>query len=101
MILIESILETVVENINKEINDKTMKIILAIIFIIFYLFIVSGLLSLGINLLGNSYFLGILFILVAILIFVFFLCKFIIIYSNKKNKKISILSKLFGFEKKK
>ena len=100
MVVIESILETIVDNINSEIKDKGMKIILAIIFVLFYLFIVSGTMSIGINILNKDYFLGIIFILLSILIFVFFLTKFIIIYNKKMNKKMTKLSKIFKIIKK-
>ena len=101
MVIIESILETVVENINNEVKSIIAKIILAVVFVIFYLFIVAGIMTIGFGLIDKNIFLGSLFILVAILIFVFFLARFIIIYNKRLKRKLSFLSKLFKVEKKK
>ena len=100
MILVNSILETIVERLDDEINSNIVKIILAIIFVLFYLFIVAGILAIGFNLIENSFFLGAIFILLGLLIFVFFLIKFIIVYCKKLNKELSKLSKIFKIKKK-
>lgn len=100
MAVIESILETVVDNINDEVKNKLGKTILAIAFIILYLFIVAGIMTIGIGFIDKNIFLGAIFILIAIIIFVFFLARFIIVYNKRLNKKKTILSKLFKIEKK-
>lgn len=101
MIVVDSILETIVENLSSEVKSKVMKLVIAVVFIFFYLFIVSGIIAIGFGFIDKNIFLGSIFILIAIIIFVFFTAKFIIIYNKKMNKKKSFLSKLFKIEKKK
>ena len=100
MIIVNSILETIAENLDDELESKPIKIFLAIVFVLFYLFIVAGIMSIGFGFIDKNFFLGSIFILVAILLFVFFLTKFILVYSKKLNKKNNILSKLFKIDKK-
>ena len=100
MLIVESILETVVENINDEIKNNTAKIILAVIFVLFFLFIVASIMSIGFGFFGKNFFLGSFFILIALVIFVFFLSKFIIIYSKRVNKLSVKIAKLFKINKK-
>lgn len=100
MLIVESILDAVVENLNDELDSKVIKIIIAVVFVLFYLFIVAGILSLGFSLFSKNFFLGSIFILIALVIFVFFLSRFIIIYSKKLNKLSSKIAKLFKINKK-
>ena len=100
-LLVESIIDCFVDNLNKEIKSNTSKTILAFIFVLFYLFIVSGIFGLGIKGLNYNIIFGIIFILLGILIFIFFAAKFLIIYNKKLNKKLSTKFNLFKIEKKK
>lgn len=100
MLIVESILDAVVENLNDELDSKVVKIIIAVVFVLFYLFIVAGILSLGFSFFSKNFFLGSIFILIALVIFVFFLSRFIIIYSKKLNKLSSKIAKFFKINKK-
>ena len=99
MIVVNSILETVADKLDDEIESNIVKIVLAIAIILLFLFIVAGIMSIGFGFIENSFFLGSLFILLSIVIFVFFLTKFILVYCKKLNKKLSTLSKLLKFFK--
>jgi len=103
MIIVDSILETIADRLDDEIESYFVKIPLAIIFVLFYLFIVAGIISIGFGFIDKNIFLGAIFLLLGIVIFVFFLVKFIIVYSKKLNKKLSKLTKIlkiFKIEKK-
>ena len=101
MLIVESILEAVVENINDEIKSNAVKLVLAISFVLLYLFIVAGIMSIGFGFFDKNFFLGSIFILISLLIFVFFLARFIIIYNKKLNKLVFKIGKFFKIGKKK
>lgn len=99
-VLVESILDCFVEGLNSEIKSNVYKTILAIVFVVFFLFIVVGLIGFGIDAFKNNSYLSLIFVLFGILIFIYFVVKFIIIYNKKLNKALKKI-KLFKIQKRK